>query len=208
AWSGIEFLRFGPLVDANRFERIYFWPDPRGITVRQAQSLLAKPLGEIPDAKALASQSVALQGLPALEYVLYRNKGLLNNGQETDRAASCAYAVAVAGNLERVGGELAGLWKTDGEFAQLFSQPGPDDALYRNSQEVVAEVVKALSTGLQFQVEVKLAPSLGSDASKANPRRAPFWRSSLASASLEASAKGLLAFYEAGAYRFPDAEWI
>src|SRR5690606_24353873 len=30
AWSGIEFLRFGPLVAANRYERIYFWPDPRG----------------------------------------------------------------------------------------------------------------------------------------------------------------------------------
>src|SRR3546814_6843838 len=42
AWSGLEFLRFGPLVAANRYERIYFWPDPRGITLRQVQGLLGQ----------------------------------------------------------------------------------------------------------------------------------------------------------------------
>ncbi|PVY61959.1 imelysin family protein [Pusillimonas noertemannii] len=208
AWSGIEFLRFGPLVQANRFESIYFWPDPRGVTTRQVQGLLAKPAGEIPDAQGLAKHSVALQGLPALEYVLYRDKGLLSGKQGDDQAAACAYALAVAGNLERVGGELYALWKADGEFARLFSQPGPDNPLYRNAQEVAAEVVKALSTGLQFQVDVKLAPSLGADAGKAAPRKAPFWRSDLAPVSLRAAAQGMLAFYDAGGYSFPGAEWI
>ena len=207
AWSGIEFLRFGPLVEANRFERIYFWPDPRGITTRQVQGLLAKQTSEMPDAQALSKHSVALQGLPALEYVLYRDKGLLTE-KGGDRDAACAYAAAVAGNLEHVGGELHQLWSADGEFARWFSTPGPDNPLYRNPQEVAAEVVKALSTGLQFQVDVKLAPSLGSDAENASPRKAPFWRSDLATPSLEAAARGMLAFYRAGGYRYPGADWI
>lgn len=206
AWSGIEFLRFGPLVDANRFERIYFWPDPRGVTLRQVQGLLAGPPDKIPDAQALSTHSVAAQGLPALEYTLYREGGLLSGG--ADQASACAYAVAVAGNLERIGGELHALWQADGEFARLFSNPGANNPLYRNPQEVAAEAVKALSTGLQFQVDVKLAPSLGADAGKASPRKAPFWRGDLAPASLEAAARGMLAFYEAGGYRYPGAEWI
>jgi len=39
SWAGIEFLRFGPLSEANRFERIFFWPDPRGVMLRQVQAL-------------------------------------------------------------------------------------------------------------------------------------------------------------------------
>src|SRR5690606_16200230 len=135
AWSGIEFLRFGPLVEANRFERIYFWPDPRGITTRQVQGVLAKPSSEMPDAQALAKHRVALQGLPALEYVLDRDKGRLTEKGGGDRDAACAYATAVAGNLEHVGGELLQLWDADGEFARWFSTPSPDNPLYRNPQE-------------------------------------------------------------------------
>lgn len=208
AWSGIEFLRFGPLVDANRFESIYFWPDPRGITTRQVQQLLAKPLNDIPNAAALAQHSVALQGLPALEYVLYRDGGLLSAQDEAPRASACAYAVAVAGNLERLGGELAAQWGENGDYARLFSNPGADNALYRNEQEIASEVIKALSTGLQFQVDIKLAPALGSGVDKANARRAPFWRSNLTTTSLRAAAGGMLAFYKAGGYQFAGAQWI
>src|SRR5690606_34970112 len=60
SWSGIDFLRFGPLVAGNRYERINFWPDPRGITLRQIQGLLGKADQPIPDAAGLAGQSVAL----------------------------------------------------------------------------------------------------------------------------------------------------
>ncbi|MGP1614243.1 MAG: imelysin family protein, partial [Pollutimonas bauzanensis] len=95
SWSGIEFLRFGPLVAANRYEKINFWPDPRGITLRQAQGLLAQP-SAVPDAIALASHSVAAQGLPALEYLLYRDGGLLAGQTHADESAAGAQAEAGA----------------------------------------------------------------------------------------------------------------
>ena len=41
AWSGVEILRFGPLVQANRFERLAFWPDTRGVMPKQVQQLIA-----------------------------------------------------------------------------------------------------------------------------------------------------------------------
>ena len=29
AWSKVEIIRFGPVIQDHRFERLFFWPDPR-----------------------------------------------------------------------------------------------------------------------------------------------------------------------------------
>jgi len=34
AFAHVSVLRFGPLVAENRFERVFFWPDPRGVILR------------------------------------------------------------------------------------------------------------------------------------------------------------------------------
>jgi len=206
AWAGVEFLRFGPLVESNRYERIFFWPDPRGIALRQVQALLAAPAA--PTAGELASRSVAVQGLPALEYVLYRDGGLLAAPGGEGFASGCAYAAAVAANVARVGGELADAWAPGGAYARHFARPAPGDALYRSTQEVAAEAVKALSTGLQYARDVKLLPVLGSGPDAAQPRRAPFWRSGQTVPSMLAWTQGLQAFYRAGGYDYGEDAWI
>ncbi|WP_228255764.1 imelysin family protein [Pollutimonas thiosulfatoxidans] len=219
AWSRIEFLRFGPLVAATRFERIYFWPDPRGITLRQVQGLLAGA-EPIPNAEALASHSVAVQGLPALEYVLYRQGGILAIGAQAtpdqesstlsaDFDGACAYATSVSGNLASVGAELVQAWSEEGPYGKQFSNPTPDSPLYRSPQEVAAEAIKALSTGLQFAHDIKLMPVLGKGFKQAKATRAPFWRSGLSTEAMAASVEGMLQFYQAGGYIYSDDEtWI
>lgn len=215
AWSGIEFLRFGPLVAANRYERIYFWPDPRGITLRQVQGMLGQS-DAIPNAAGLAKQSVALQGLPALEYVLYRKGGLFAGSDaqaagdvEEKNIRACAYAIAIAGNLAAVGAELSQAWQANGDYARQFSAPSPTNALYRNQQEVAGEAIKALSTGLQFARDVKLMPMLGVDIKAARPNKAPFWRSGLSAQAMAATLEGMRRFYMAGSYIYTeDEDWI
>ncbi len=213
SWAGIEFLRFGPLVKANRYEKLNFWPDPRGITLRQVQGVLTKPEA-IPNASELSVHSVAIQGLPALEYVLYREGGLLA-GLSTDGTPAsvspeaCSYAISVAGNLEKLGSELASEWRPGGIYAQQFARPSEGNSLYRSQQEVAAEAIKALSTGLQFARDVKLLPVLGDDIEAVRPKRAPFWRSGQSLASMTASAEGMLRFYRAGGYQYGgDEAWI
>ena len=71
AWSRIEIIRFGPIVEDNRLERIHFFPDRRGLGLRQVQAVLAEKDATATTAVALADKSVALQGLTALEYLLY-----------------------------------------------------------------------------------------------------------------------------------------
>lgn len=206
AWSGIEFLRFGPLVAANRFERINFWPDPRGMTLRQVQGLLAGPA--IPDVAALAEHSVAVQGLPALEYVLYKEQGLLGSEKGPSFDAACAYATSIGANLGALGRELAGAWGLNGDYAQKFSQPSASNPLYRNSQEIAGEAIKALSTGLQFARDVKLLPVLGVSIEQARYKRAPFWRSGLSAFSMAATAEGMRRFYQAGGFVYGEDAWL
>jgi len=209
AWAGVEFLRFGPLVQGNRYEKLAFWPDTRGVMQRQVRALLAAadPAAIAPG--ALASRSVAMQGLPALEYVLYDTPGLVKSepGKDTDYA--CRYAVAVATNVASVSGELQQAWSAEGEFGRQFTAPGADNDLYRTQQEVAAEAIKALSTGLQFARDVKLLPALGDSMQAARSSRAAFWRSDSTVPMLVANVNGMRAFYEAGGYRYPAGEdWI
>ena len=208
AWAGVEFLRFGPLVQGNRYERLAFWPDPRGVVLRQVQEALARRDQALLAPGALAARSVALQGLPALEFVLYRDDGLLQAGAAAPDAYACGYARAVAANVSTLSAELAQAWSARGDFGVQFTSPGPSRELYRNTQEVAAETVKALSTGLQFARDVKLLPVLGASAAEARPRRAAFWRSGQSVATLDAGLAGQQALAGLLARMLPaDARW-
>lgn len=209
AWAGVEFLRFGPLVQGNRYEKMAFWPDTRSVMQRQLRALLAAEDPAVVAPGALASRSVATQGLPALEYVLYDKPGLLKSPSGKGSTYACSYAVAVAANVAAVSGELKQAWSAQGEYGKHFTAPSPNNDLYRSQQEVAAEAIKALSTGLQFARDVKLLPVLGDAMPAARASRAAFWRSEMTIPTLIAGVKGMRAFYDAGGYRYPDGdEWI
>lgn len=199
AWSAIDFLRFGPLVEANRYEKIFFWPDPRGVTLRQTQAVIGKQDKALLEADALRAASVAVQGLPSLELALYAGDAALLRG---DGAADyrCRYAVAVAGNVAALGAELARAWSPQGETALRFIQPADDNPLYRSEREVAAEAIKALSGGLQFIRDAKLTPALGASAETARAGRMPWSRSGLALPAMAATLRGMAAFAAAGEF--------
>lgn len=208
AWSRIAFLRFGPLVADNRFERILFWPDPRGVMLRQISPLIQsqQPLDD------LHTHSVAVQGLPALEYVLYGKQGLLAAEADADQSGAgklgaCQYAAAVAGNLEQVAHALWQAWKPDGDYAKDFGRPGEHNTYYRNAHEVLAETIKALSAGLRFETDVKLRTMLGAQQDKAKPKTLPFWRSGLALNTIAESAQGMADFHQAAGFEV-EPDWL
>ncbi len=209
AWTGVEILRFGPLVQANRYERLAFWPDTRGVMPKQVQALIAAQDEALLAPGALAGRSVAVQGLPALEYVLYGEPGLLGQSGAPGFAYACGYARAVAANVAAISRDVARAWSAEGDFGRQFARPQAGNDLYRDPQEVAAEAMKALSTGLQFARDVKIAPVLGDSAAAARPKRAAFWRSKLSTRLLAANVDGLKAFYLAGAYPLPAGDaWM
>lgn len=176
-WGRVTVLRFGPLAAESRFERLFFWPDPRGIALRQVQQLLAAQEEDATSVAGLSEKSAALQGIPALEFALH------GSGAEElvtpAGAYRCRYAEAVAGNIAAIASETLAGWQADALFARAFTAPGPDADLYRTGAEVDGEIVKALSTLFQYIRGAEIVPPLGEDASEGNGRRAPLWRSGL-----------------------------
>ncbi|WP_163272221.1 imelysin family protein [Chelativorans alearense] len=177
AWGPVSMFRFGPLVEENRFEHLFFWPDMRGVTLRQVQGVLADKDESAAAAASLKEKSVALQGLPALEFVLFGSGAEELAG--ADGAFRCRYGTAIATNLTGRAAELTQAWAPDAPFHSDFTRPAAGNALYRSPGEVAGEVVKALTTGLQFARNAELLPALGANPDKANGKRTPLWRSNL-----------------------------
>lgn len=209
AWSGVAFLRFGPLVENNRYERLSFWPDPRGVMLRQVSALLVQYQNGKPNVP-IGQSSVAVQGIPALEYVLYRNEGVLNHSLPPGkREPLCHYAADLTNNIAAVANELNEAWKfPGGEYAQRFMHPAANNPVYRNTQEVLAEGVKALSSGLQFVRDIQLAPPLLDSRTQVQVKKAPYWRSGLTGKAIAASLSGMQAFVVAPDLLPVNQKWI
>ncbi|MCT7376089.1 imelysin family protein [Chelativorans salis] len=199
AWGPVSILRFGPLVEESRFEHLFFWPDVRGVTLRQVQGVLAKEDESAATPASLKEKSVALQGLPALEFVLFGSGSEELAGAEG--AYRCRYSAAIAANLAARAAELAQAWAPDAPFHSQFTQPSADNALYRSPGEVAGETIKALTTGLQFARNAELLPALGANPDKANGKRAPLWRSNLTFDLVGTQIEGVMGLVDAAEFR-------
>lgn len=212
AWARVEPLRFGPLVEANRQENFFFWPDPRGVVQRQVRSLLATADAAVLEPAGMRQQSAAVQGLPGLEHALFADDGArVIAGSDAAGRYRCSYAVAVAANLVRLAGEIEAGWKPGAAFATQLAQPGPDHGVYRNNAEVATDTLKALSTALHAARDQKLVPALGDSAASARGTLLPLHRGALTNRYLAAHVRGLLDFYTAsrlGDSLPADARWI
>lgn len=209
AWGKASALRFGPLIAEHRMERVFFWPDPRGIALKQVQRVIASEDESAATPGGLAQKSAALQGLPALEFALY--------GSGADELAGkaggfrCRFAEAIAGNIETIAGEVLAGWSDGTGFTSSFTRPAEDREPYRSAAEVNAEIVRALSTQLRFVREAQLLPALGADISKARGKRAPLWRSELTFTLVTAQLDGVRELLNAAGYgsALPDEiNWV
>ena len=127
SWSKVEIFRFGPVNREHRYERLFFWPDPKGIGLRQVQRALSTKDETVTTADAIAAKSVALQGLPALEYLLY--------GKGADELARgypevgfrCLFAASVSANIARIATQVAEGWREEAEDSKRFLTPAAND---------------------------------------------------------------------------------
>ncbi len=121
AWSRIEVLRDGPVLDNNMFERILFFPDRKGLALKQIQAMLAaKDESEIAGA-SMKGKSVAVQGLTGLEYVLSGNgKRRAVRGKDNFR---CHAGRAIASNIALLAGELSDAWNAPDGIADKWRKP-------------------------------------------------------------------------------------
>ena len=111
-------------------------------------------------------KSVALQGLPALEYLLYGDGAETLAAAADDGAFRCAFARAVAANIAGIAKSVVEDWREGSPYEKSFLAPGPDDARYRAPKEVTLELFKSFTAGIELVRDQKLGKPLG-----ARPRR-------------------------------------
>jgi predicted lipoprotein len=183
-WSLVEPIRFGPVAEQHRYERIFYWPDPKGLGARQVREALGKQDQRITEAASLSAKSVALQGLPALEYLLYGDDaGTLAKGGGVG-AFRCRFAETIAGNVASMAKDIAAGWRDGAAYTKAYLEPGPANSAYHTQKEVTLELFKTFTTGIETVRDQKMAKALGPKPQRARPQLAPFWRSGLSFANM------------------------
>lgn len=170
AWSAVEFVTTGPISISLRPDRVFFAPDRRNAVAKALAELTEKAKSGALSAETMRSVSVAAQGFPALERILYEPG-------EGEPAARCRVGVAIAENLSDIASSVVTEWKSpDGPLAKLKAGQG-DPVHFADPAQAAARLMTDLAGGVQRVNDLKLFPVLGADVDAARPKAVEGWRS-------------------------------
>jgi predicted lipoprotein len=172
AWSSIETIRYGPISEDFRGERLSFWPERKNAVDKALKNILAKADDAALEPTTFRKGSAGAQGLPALERLLFsEGTSEADFTGSADADFRCRLAKAIAGNVLAIAQEVQAGWaEGDGAIAHRLSAP-----------EVSGPLKGALATdllgGYVLLKDKKLDPVTGKDAESVRPRMAEGWRS-------------------------------
>lgn len=148
AWQAVQHIRNGPVNDEDRHARLQFWPDKRGITDRHLRQLMqSEPTPSLD--QNIADMSIAVQGFPALERLLFSKSALSQHVQAPEKINRCTAAHAIADNIAKIA-------------KALFDETGAEIPAIDAKAEVRA-LFNDLVTALKFVQSVKLKDPAGSE---------------------------------------------
>jgi predicted lipoprotein len=188
-WTRLEFLKFGPLAENNRLERMLFWPDRKGIGLRQIQRVIAKQDASLKDAAKISSKSIALQGFSALEYLLF-GKGHETLSQNTGEYR-CSYAAAVSKNIHSIAKQIFAEWSNSDGFSKQWLSPEKSNPLYYDEDEALSQLVGAIAQAFELIRDLRLKPIWLKVDPNVNYKRAIFWRSEMTFPIIKSNFQGL-----------------
>ncbi|WP_169545669.1 imelysin family protein [Sneathiella aquimaris] len=178
AWSKVELYRFGPARVDNRQEKLFFWPDRRSRGLKQIKSILLQEDNQVLIPENLIGKSVAVQGLTALEYVLF-GKGAKTLSKSESSPYRCSYGLAIAKVIEQNATFLKDGWQENARYPSILSNPGPANPIYKSAKEVIRDLLQYSNEILQIVEMRKIQPMLKKGFDSAAHKPAPFWRSNM-----------------------------
>ena len=179
AWAAARVYSFGAAELFNRAYRVEFWPDERNRVSKQLRQTIAEADPKILEPKGFDRASVAIQGLPALERILFAD--------DAPDGYACALGGAIALNIATIANELNDAW-ADPDKAFFTLETGEARA-----QRLVTASVATLA-GLRDR---KLARPMREDAASARPKMLNKWRSGRAGRDVSADLMALERLYDA-----------
>jgi predicted lipoprotein len=184
AWAAVEFVTTGPIGESLRADRVFFGPDRRNYVSKAVAELATRAKDAELTADAMRSASVAGQGFPALERVLYEPG-------DAPPAGQCRIGSAIARNLTDIAADIPREWRApEGPLEKLRRGEG-DRLHFADPQQAAARLLTDLAGGVQRMVDLKLLPVLGSSADAAKPKAAEGWRSGRSARALSVTVASL-----------------
>jgi predicted lipoprotein len=180
AWMPLQHVHTGPVSLQTRIDRIYFWPERKNAVTKQVAALLQSGDAAALAPDRIATASVAVQGFPALQLLLYDGDDPAHAFLSGDQAAAyrCAYGTAVARNLKAIAGQIVEGWTTAlGAMAAVPPRSGSEFGLPASPKETAQQMFTDLLTLFQLVGDLKLALPLGLSLDKPKPKLAESWRS-------------------------------
>lgn len=186
AWAGAQHLRPGPLLLEQRADRLFFWPDRRGVTSRQLTALLAKDDG----AADVGKQSAAVQGLPALERLLFDDGVDAKSFTGEAGARRGKLTAAIAGNIAKLTAEARDGWAALGPALLAGAETTP---IGKGPGEALNNLFLSLVTAMQIVADQKFLIPLGGSLNEAKPALAEAARSGRSAKQIDGNLKAIRA---------------
>lgn len=172
-WQRARPIAFGPIAVGSGLARVQFWPDKRGTGARQLRKALAGEDAALLEPGALATKSVALGDLQALERVLFDDVALLLQ----PGGYRCRLAMAIARHQAALAQSLVEAWVEEGGHADMMRTAAEGNDEYFDVEEAAREFLKSFTATLAVIADRKLSRPLGESIEGVRPKRAESWRS-------------------------------
>lgn len=200
AWQAIQHIQFGPITYFNWNYRMQYWPDERGAGVRQLDALIAAQDETVLSSSTFPRQSVGVQGLPALERILYEDNAL---SEFQNNAYLCSLTETIARNINEISAGVTQRWVD--EYRALVLDPA-EGGFYEDAEDLSIDFLKALQESIAKIRDLKLAPVLGESIASARTRSAESWRSESSLANIKSNLGSLELLFSAYSAAFHDED--
>lgn len=202
AWARMEPFASGPLSRKSRRERISYWPDPRNAVARGLNVLLDGEGESGLTPQNMADASVAVQGLPALERLLFSQDGS-SAAPDALSARECAVGQAISRNLRTIAADALTEWSEPelGDLAKIRATLAMPD----KAAEAASAVLGDVATGLRMMEDRKIPPLFGGKGVIPDEKKAESWRSHRSARDLLLNVESLQAALKAIAPFAPEA---
>lgn len=176
AWQSIQHIRFGPVQYLSREYRFELWPDKRGTVSKHLARLLKEDWAN-KDKFKLSEKSVAVQGFPALERILF-DQNLITEKQ-------CQVIHAITENLSTMSAGIIADWSEgDTPYINFVADPGSHNVIFESDQALANQLLNSLYTQLEIMATQKLDRPLGKSIDNTKGKQAEGWRSQTAISAL------------------------
>ncbi len=160
-WADVFHWNIGPITHFLRRDRFYHWPERRNSIGKSLSRLMASKDPSKLQVERFKKASVAVQGLPALERILFEKSDVLQDPW------ACQIGQAIALNLAAISNEVLSAWRQDVAAPLQAGTANPD--FFEEPIDFLNRVFNELTTGYAIIVDQKILPVMGSELTKAKP---------------------------------------